>query len=91
MCYDAQSHERRISSCKFRGFRSGAVAGFSSGMSHLFTGCSLPCVLRPYNGLIFKNQALSDECLVTSDKISDSSVILIYPRVTQVTSMYCAW
>ena len=71
ICYDAWSHERRISSCKFWGFWSGAVADFSSGMLHLVTVCSLPCVLRPYNGLIFKSQVLSDECPVSSELISD--------------------
>jgi len=40
-------------------------------MLHLVTGCLLPCVLRPYNGLISKSQVRGDQCLVTSDKTSD--------------------
>lgn len=47
------------------------MEGFSSGMLHLVTGCSLPSVSRPCSGLIFHSQVLNDEYLVSSDTISD--------------------
>jgi len=65
---------------------------FSSGMPHLVTGCSLPCVSRPCSGLIFQSKALNDEYLIRSDAVSDRvQSFSLNMRVTQVTTMFCAW